>query len=364
MESKVPVLQLNNITKRFGNITANENISLDVYQGEILALLGENGSGKTTLMNMISGIYFPDEGSICVKGKNVSIASPKDAFDLGIGMIHQHFKLVDVLTAVENIALGLEGKLMLDKREVAAKVREICDKYGFDVDPNQKVYNMSVSQKQTVEIVKVLYRKADILILDEPTRGIDVKAKSEFYALMNEFVAQGGTVIMVSSELPEIIGISDRILVMREGRITGELGWEGVTEEQIISLASLIIALIIGGILGAIAGYFGGVVDSVIMRLMDILMSIPSIRMAESKYPLPLFIGSKSRLSRWAKTEYPRTIIFLSNIGINVASISSPPNPFSFVEVPQRLKHLYPPSFYHYPKVRARKRICREIIPV
>ena len=146
---------MENVTKRFGKVVANNAINLELREGEILSLLGENGSGKTTLMNMLSGIYFPDEGQIYIHGKPVTIASPKDAFNYGIGMIHQHFKLVDVFTATENIVLGLEGKL--DLTEAGKKVKEICDKYGFDIDPNQKIYDMSVSQKQTVEIVKVLY---------------------------------------------------------------------------------------------------------------------------------------------------------------------------------------------------------------
>ena len=160
----VCAIELRHITKRFGSVVANDGIDLTINYGEILSLLGENGSGKTTLMNMLSGIYFPDGGQIYIHGKPVTIASPKDAFNLGIGMIHQHFKLVDVFTATENIVLGLEGKLNLV--EAGKKVREICEKYGFDIDPDQKIYDMSVSQKQTVEIVKVLYRGADILILD------------------------------------------------------------------------------------------------------------------------------------------------------------------------------------------------------
>ena len=152
-------IELRNITKRFGQVVANKSISLELHKGEILSLLGENGSGKTTLMNMLSGIYYPDEGQIFVDGKEVEIRSPKDAFDLHIGMIHQHFKLVDVFTAAENIVLGLPGeKGKMDKAAVGKAVREIADRYGFDIDPNQKIYEMSVSQKQTVEIVKVLYR--------------------------------------------------------------------------------------------------------------------------------------------------------------------------------------------------------------
>jgi simple sugar transport system ATP-binding protein len=153
---------------------------LDIRKGEILSLLGENGSGKTTLMNMLSGIYYPDSGQIFVNGKEVSIRSPKDAFDLGIGMVHQHFKLVDVLTAAENTVLGLQENGRLDYRTIAARIKAICDRYGFDVRPDKKVFDMSVSEKQTLEIVKVLYRGADILILDEPTAVLTPQRRKSF----------------------------------------------------------------------------------------------------------------------------------------------------------------------------------------
>ena len=169
MQSAKAAVCMRDITKTFGPIVANHRVGLDIHRGEILALLGENGSGKTTLMNMLSGIYYPDTGHIFVEGCEVSIRSPKDAYDLGIGMIHQHFKLVDVLTAAENIILGMPGKGRLDMKAVGDRIRNICAMYGFNVDPDQKIHEMSVSQKQTVEIVKVLYRGADILILDEPT---------------------------------------------------------------------------------------------------------------------------------------------------------------------------------------------------
>ena len=162
-------IQLTNVTKTFGKVIANKGVTLNVRKGEILSLLGENGSGKTTLMNMIAGIYFPDSGEIRVNGTPVEIRSPKDAYDLGIGMIHQHFKLIDVFSAVENIALGLEKKEKFDMKVIRAKAKAICEKYHFDLDLDQKVYEMSVSQKQTLEIVKDLYRGAEILIMDEPT---------------------------------------------------------------------------------------------------------------------------------------------------------------------------------------------------
>ena len=230
-------IRMENITKRFGSkVIANKDVNLELYEGEILSLLGENGSGKTTLMNMLSGIYFPDEGQIYVHDKPVTIASPKDAFDLGIGMIHQHFKLVDLFTATENIILGLEGKL--DLNNARQKVKDICDKYGFDIDPDMKIYDMSVSQKQTVEIVKVLYRGADILILDEPTRGVDVGAKAEIYQIMDELTKQGKSIILISTDLPEVIGMSDRIIVMHQGSVSGELTKEEVSQERILEMAS------------------------------------------------------------------------------------------------------------------------------
>ncbi|MBQ8073709.1 MAG: ATP-binding cassette domain-containing protein [Clostridia bacterium] len=168
MEKKL-ALEMRGITKRFGPVLANNHVDLDVYEGEILAILGENGCGKTTLMNMIAGIYFPDEGHIRMEGREVVIRSPKDAFDHRIGMIHQHFKLVDLFTAAQNIVLGMEGEGRYNLKEVNARVADIAAKYGFHLDPEKKIYDMSVSEKQTVEIIKVLYRGADILILDEPT---------------------------------------------------------------------------------------------------------------------------------------------------------------------------------------------------
>ena len=219
--ANVCAVKMENITKRFGKVTANKDVTLELYKGEILSLLGETGSGKTTLMNMLSGIYFPDEGQIYIDGQPVTIASPKDAFALGIGMIHQHFKLVDVFTATENIILGMPGKLNL--AEARKKVKEICDRYGFDIDPDQKIYDMSVSQKQTVEIVKVLYRGANILILDEPLSGVDIEGEHQLLEMLDELRTQYDLSILLSTHDFATLGqFADKVIllnrrVLREG---------------------------------------------------------------------------------------------------------------------------------------------------
>ena len=223
MEEKKAAVQMRDITKRFGPVLANDRVWLDIYKGEILALLGENGSGKTTLMNMLSGIYFPDEGRIFIDGKEALIRSPKDAFSYGIGMIHQHFKLVDVLTAAENIVLGLKEPGRLDMNKVAAKVKQICDAYGFDVDPNQKIYNMSVSQKQTVEIVKVLYRGADILILDEPTAVLTPQETEKLFKVLRNMRDDGKAIVIITHKMHEVEDLSDRVAILRHGQFVGDM---------------------------------------------------------------------------------------------------------------------------------------------
>ena len=227
-------VKMENITKKFGSIVANHNINLELHEGEILSLLGENGSGKTTLMNMLSGIYYPDEGQIYIHGKPVTIASPKDAFDNGIGMIHQHFKLVDVFTATENIVLGLEGKLEL--ADASKKVREICEKYGFDIDPNQKIYDMSVSQKQTVEIVKVLYRGADILILDEPTAVLTPQETDKLFQIMRNMKADGKSLIIITHKLHEVLEVSDRVAVLRKGEYIGDVMTKDADQQSLTDM--------------------------------------------------------------------------------------------------------------------------------
>ena len=223
MDNKTPAVRMRNITKTFGPVVANDKVWLDIYRGEILALLGENGSGKTTLMNMLSGIYFPDEGEISIDGKEVVIRSPKDAFDLGIGMIHQHFKLVDVLTAAENIVLGLNEPGRLDLEKVAERVRGICEAYGFEVDPYQKIYDMSVSQKQTVEIIKVLYRGADILILDEPTAVLTPQETDKLFAVLRNMRDDGKAIVIITHKLHEVEDLSDRVAVLRHGQFIGDM---------------------------------------------------------------------------------------------------------------------------------------------
>ena len=213
-------IELRNITKTFGSVVANKDVNLTVNKGEILSILGENGSGKTTLMNMISGIYFPDHGQIFVDGKEVVIRSPKDAFDLKIGMIHQHFKLVDVFSATENIVLGFDdGKYNLKKSR--AKIQAILDKYGFELDLNKKIYQMSVSEKQTVEIVKVLYRGADILILDEPTAVLTPQETKKLFDVIRNMKKDNKSIIIITHKLNEVMEISDKVAVLRKGEYIG-----------------------------------------------------------------------------------------------------------------------------------------------
>ena len=221
MDTRTAAVSLRNVTKTFGAVVANEKVNLDIYKGEILALLGENGSGKTTLMNMLSGIYFPDEGQIFINGKEEIIKSPKDALKLGIGMVHQHFKLVDVLSATENIVLGLEGKLNI--KEASGKIAHICEKYGFEVDPKQKIYDMSVSQKQTVEIVKVLYRGADILIPDEPTAVLTPQETEKLFRVLRKMRDDGKAIVIITHKMNEVKSLSDRVAVLRNGQYIGDM---------------------------------------------------------------------------------------------------------------------------------------------
>lgn len=223
-------IEMRGVTKKFGSIVANRDVHLCVYRGEILSLLGENGSGKTTLMNMLSGIYFPDAGEIFVDGKPVSIRSPKDAFHCGIGMIHQHFKLVDIFTAVENVALAMDKGEKYDLKAVEKRMQEICDKYGFELDLRQKVYDMNVSQKQTLEIIKVLYRGADFLILDEPTAVLTPQEATRLFQVIRNMRDDGKSVIIITHKLHEVLDISDRVTILRKGRYIGTVNTADATE--------------------------------------------------------------------------------------------------------------------------------------
>ncbi len=290
IEPMEKAIQFRNITKKFGSVVANKDITLDLEQGEILSLLGENGSGKTTLMNMLAGIYYPDEGEIFIRGKEVKIRSPKDAFDQKIGMVHQHFKLVDVFTAADNILLGekmssfdikeeakkaeinLEsvmitadgdskkkyqkafakyyGKLIslpfikLGKsikfnhlaRKRADSLQKIADKYGFEIDLKKKIYDMSVSEKQTVEIIKVLYRGADILILDEPTAVLTPQEIKKLFDVLRKMREDGKSIIIITHKLNEVMEISDRVAVLRKGEHIATVSTSETDEKQLTEM--------------------------------------------------------------------------------------------------------------------------------
>lgn len=234
MENGVAI-ELKGITKTFGPIVANKNVDLDVRKGEILAVLGENGSGKTTLMNMLAGIYYPDAGSIYINGEEVRISSPKDAFVYKIGMIHQHFKLVDVFSAAENIILGIDSE-KYDIKRSKSKIKEITDKYGFILDPDAKIYRMSVSEKQTVEILKVLYRGADILILDEPTAVLTPQETEKLFSVLRNMKEDGKSVIIITHKLHEVLSISDRVAVLRRGEHIATVNTSETSESELTEM--------------------------------------------------------------------------------------------------------------------------------
>lgn len=234
-KEKPYAIECRGITKVFGTVVANDKIDLSVKYGEILALLGENGSGKTTLMNMLSGIYHPDEGSISISGQRVAINSPHDAIDLGIGMIHQHFKLVEVFSAMDNIIAGTPGKLK--KRSVMRNdISEISQKLGLDVDPDKKIYNMSVSEKQTVEILKVLYRGAKILILDEPTAVLTPQETEKLFDMLRRMRNDGCAIIIITHKLNEVLSISDRVTVLRKGQSVATVNTAETDDKKLTEL--------------------------------------------------------------------------------------------------------------------------------
>ncbi len=238
MESEAPALELRGITKRFGPVVANDRIDFDLRQGEVHALLGENGAGKSTLMSILYGLYSPDEGEIRVNGEPAEVTSPSRAIDLGIGMVHQHFMLVPVMTVTENIVLGEEPTrgVLLDVREGARKVKELSDRYGLAVDPDAVIEQVSVGMQQRVEILKTLYRDARILILDEPTAVLTAQETEELFGVLRALKEDGVSIVFISHKLNEVLAIADRVTVLRRGEKVDTVPTEGATEESLARL--------------------------------------------------------------------------------------------------------------------------------
>ena len=234
--NKTVALELKGVSKTFGKVIANNNVDLTVMKGEVLSILGENGCGKTTLMNMIAGIYYPDRGQIFVNGEEVVISSPKDAFANGIGMIHQHFKLVDVFSAAENIVLGVNDNKKYNLKDVNNRVLEISERYGFHIDPKKKIYEMSVSEKQTVEIIKVLYRGADILILDEPTAVLTPQETEKLFTILRRMREDGKSIIIITHKLNEVLSVSDRVSVLRKGEHIATVNTSETNESELTEM--------------------------------------------------------------------------------------------------------------------------------
>lgn len=235
MRDEKYAIECRGITKSFGSVMADDHVDLKLKRGEILALLGENGSGKTSLMNMLSGIYYPDEGTIWINGQEAVIHSPVDSAALGIGMLHQHFKLVEVHSAMDNIILGTREKYR-SRKELMRKIMSISEKFGLEVDPLKKVHDMSVGEKQTLEIMKVLYRGADILILDEPTAVLTPQETEKLFAILRKIKADGSAVIIITHKLNEVMEISDRVTILRKGKSVATVETKETNEKQLTEL--------------------------------------------------------------------------------------------------------------------------------
>jgi general nucleoside transport system ATP-binding protein len=239
MSSEAPLLDLKGITKRFPGVVANDDVDFDLRRGEVHALLGENGAGKSTLMNVLYGLYQQDEGEIRMNGKPVTIRSPKDAIDLGIGMVHQHFMLIPVMTVAENIVLATEPThrgVLLDYDAAVERVEEIAGTFNFAINPRERVENIGVGQQQRVEILKALYRGADVLILDEPTAVLTPQEAKELFGILRSLIAEGLSVIFISHKLQEVLEIADRVTVLRRGKMIETLPREGATQAQLAKL--------------------------------------------------------------------------------------------------------------------------------
>ena len=239
MSARAQVLEMRNITKRFPGIVANDDVSFDLIEGEVHALLGENGAGKSTLMNILYGLYHPDEGEISIKGKPVRLGSPNAAIEAGVGMVHQHFMLIPVMSVAENIVLDEEptrSGVLLDMGEAERRVREISDRYGLAVDPSARIQDITVGQQQRVEILKALYREADILVLDEPTAVLTPQEAKELFEVVRSLTERGKSVIFITHKLNEVLEVADRITVLRRGKLVETLPAEGATEESLARL--------------------------------------------------------------------------------------------------------------------------------
>ena len=230
------VLELVGITKQFPGVLANDHVDFELLQGEVHALLGENGAGKSTLMNILYGLYHPDSGDIVLRGKKTSFASAKDAIDAGIGMVHQHFMLIPVMTVAENIVLAEEptyAGVMLDFREAKKKVRELSERFGLAVDPDSRIQDITAAQQQRVEILKALFRGAQILVLDEPTAVLTPQEARELFTIIDGLRRQGTSIIFISHKLHEVLEVADRITVLRRGKMVETVPKEGATEESL-----------------------------------------------------------------------------------------------------------------------------------
>ena len=230
-------VQLKGITKHFPGVLANDHIDFSLQNGEIHTLLGENGAGKSTLMNILDGIYSPDEGEIYIQGKKVNIRNPSDAMENGIGMVHQHFMLVDTLTVLENILLGLKSQgFYINKKKVAKRIEEISQKYNFNINPYVKIWQLSVGEQQRVEIIKTLFRNAKVLILDEPTAVLTPQESEDLFKLLKRIVKEGKSIIFISHKLNEVMEISDRITVLRKGRVIGTVNKNETSERELAEM--------------------------------------------------------------------------------------------------------------------------------
>ncbi|MHB8076379.1 ABC transporter ATP-binding protein [Desulfosporosinus fructosivorans] len=236
MAEKIEHLEMCGITKRFPGVLSNSNVNIQIRAGEVLAILGENGAGKTTLMNVLYGLYQPDEGKILLNGKPVRINSPREAIALGIGMVHQHFMLVPTLTVCENVILGLSKTFLVDLKTAAKKIQAITDTYGLAINPDAYVWQLSVGEQQRVEIIKALYRGANLLILDEPTAVLTPQESNELIQLLRNMSDQGNSIILISHKLHEVMALSDRVTVLRDGEVCADVSTQETSQEALAQL--------------------------------------------------------------------------------------------------------------------------------